>query len=344
MGGTKVGDLKTVNAVLRRALKPGMPLPQFKLVVGALEPQLKPGMQAQLTKSKLERYYRDHKSENSQDVVDAKTDHFHVRKNNTFGYVDPKRPNNAGKPDGRMLARDPAKDARLKNLFYDQRFMWGAAKLFKHLQAKHADLAAKPNPPANLDSYNISRRYIQRWLLGQSIHETSANWKGDSRNIRTQPKRPGLLQVDLADKSVMATAGGYKWILNAYDMYTKKLWCRALKSKNGPDVRRGMKSILDEIKAKGYNVRGIQSDNGNEFTGQEFTTLLATYNPPIKQWFGLSYSPQSSGSVEMSNRLVARLLSKYKRQHVVGAFNWAAPNVLKSSWPRTTTAGTAQSG
>ena len=49
MGGTKVGDLKTVNAVLRRALKPGMPLPQFKLVVGALEPQLKPGMQAQLT-------------------------------------------------------------------------------------------------------------------------------------------------------------------------------------------------------------------------------------------------------------------------------------------------------
>ena len=41
----------------------------------------------------------------------------------------------------------------------------------------------------------------------------------------------------------------------------------------------------------------------------------------------------------MTNRLVVRLLSKYKRQHVVGAFNWAAPNVLKklvatynSSW------------
>ena len=59
-----------------------MPLPQFKLVVGALGPQLKAGMQAQLTRAKLERYYRDHKSENSQDVVDAKTDHFHVRKNN----------------------------------------------------------------------------------------------------------------------------------------------------------------------------------------------------------------------------------------------------------------------
>ena len=69
MGATKVGELKTVNAVLRRALKPGMPLPQFKKVVGALEPQLKAGMQAQLTKSKLERCYRDHKSENTQ-VVD----------------------------------------------------------------------------------------------------------------------------------------------------------------------------------------------------------------------------------------------------------------------------------
>ena len=203
-------------------------------MVGAVEPQLKAGMQAQLTKSKLERYYRDHKSENTQQVVDAKTDHFHVRKNNSFGYVDPKRPNNAGKPDGRMLVRDPAKDARLKNLYYDQRFMWGAAKIFKHLQAKYAELAAKPNPPANLDSYNISRRYIQRWLLGQSIHETSANWKGDSRNIRTQPKAPGLLQVDLADKTVMQTASGYKWILNAYDMYTKKLMVPRFKIKERP--------------------------------------------------------------------------------------------------------------
>ena len=57
------------NAVLRRALKPRMPLKQFKLVIGALEPQLKAGIQAQLTKSKLERYYRDHKSVNTQ-VVD----------------------------------------------------------------------------------------------------------------------------------------------------------------------------------------------------------------------------------------------------------------------------------
>ena len=107
--------------------------------------------------------------------------------------------------------------------------VWGAAKLFAHLKAKHAELAAKPNPPANLASHKISRRYIQRWLLGQSIHETSANWKGDSRNIRTQPKRPRLLQVDLADKTGMATASGYKWILNACDMYTKKLWCRRFK-------------------------------------------------------------------------------------------------------------------
>ena len=137
MGATKLGELKTVNAVLRRALKSGMPLPQFKKVVGALEPQLKAGMQAKLTRAKLERYYRDHKSENTQQVVDAKADHFHVRKNNMHGYVDPKRPNNAGKQDGRILVRDPAKDARLKNLYYDQRFMWGAAKIFKYLQAKH---------------------------------------------------------------------------------------------------------------------------------------------------------------------------------------------------------------
>ena len=145
------------------------------------------------------------------------------------------------------------------------------------------DLAAKPNPPANLDSYKISRRYIQRWLLGQSIHETSANWKGDSRNIRTQPRRPGVLQVDLADKSVMVTQAGFKWILNAYDMYTKKLWCRALKSKSGPDVRRGMKSNLDEIKAKGHNVRGIQSDNGNKFTGQDFTSSVSQNLPREKK-------------------------------------------------------------
>jgi len=195
-----------------------------------------------------------------------------------------------------MLVRDPAKDARLKNLYYDQRFMWGAAKLFKHLQAKHAELAAKPNPPANLDSYKISRRYIQRWLLGQSIHETSANWKGDSRNIRTQPKAPGLLQVDLGDKSTMATSTGYKWILNAYDMFTKKLWCRALKSKSGPDVRRGMKSILDEIKGQAYHVRGIQTDNGSEFTGQEFTTLLATYNPPVNLFYGLVQRQRPPGT------------------------------------------------
>ena len=79
MGATKVGDLKTVNGVLRRALKPGMRLKQFKLVVGAMEPQLKAGMVAQLTRGKLERY-----SANKQQVVDAKTDHSHVRKNNSW--------------------------------------------------------------------------------------------------------------------------------------------------------------------------------------------------------------------------------------------------------------------
>ena len=67
-------------------------------------------------------------------------------------------------------------------------------------------------------------------------------------------------------------------------------------------------------------MRGIQTDNGSEFTG-----LLANYNPPVKR-YGLTHSPLSQGSVEMTNnRLVVRLLSKYKRQHVVGTFNSAAP-------------------
>lgn len=85
-----------------------------------------------------------------------------------------------------------------------------------------------------------------------------------------------------------------------------------MKNREGPTVVDAAKKIIAEFKRVGAPIRGLQTDG--EFVSQVFLNLLASQNPPIKNWKSLPYNPSSNGSVERSNAVLARAISTRERQ------------------------------
>lgn len=200
--------------------------------------------------------------------------------------------------------------------------LWGVAKLFGSLQRE----AQKPSSPfyglvnkeglkdkrgKNLglrkeERYDvISRKVLQDWLDRQEefvVHKRAFR----DKNIQARaPQNPfATIQIDLTDMANVSTAGNYRYVLVATDLFTKKLWMRAMTNKSGKTTALHMKSILDEMKAKPHT---IQSDNGAEFIASEMKALLKARK--VRQVFSYAYSPQSQGQVESTNRVIKRFLS-----------------------------------
>jgi len=70
-----------------------------------------------------------------------------------------------------------------------------------------------------------------------------------------------LVQADLA---FMFPYNGFKYFLLVTDCYSSKVFVEPLKSKESKEVSSAFKKILDEFKAKVYE---IQTDSGTEFKG-----------------------------------------------------------------------------
>ena len=95
---------------------------------------------------------------------------------------------------------------------------------------------------------------------------------------------------------------GYKYILTVVDYFSRFTWVRALKAQKAVNVRDALMSIVAETKTY---PRIAQCDNGSEFqaeTSAWFKDHNITY---IKT---LSYSPESNGLVEGTNKKIRKVL------------------------------------
>jgi hypothetical protein len=78
--------------------------------------------------------------------------------------------------------------------------------------------------------------------------------------------------ADLIDMSNFARSNnGYKWILLVIDVFTRRAYAKALKSKSAEDVLNGFEEI---VLAKGMP-GGLITDNGSEFTNREFQRFIS---------------------------------------------------------------------
>lgn len=83
-------------------------------------------------------------------------------------------------------------------------------------------------------------------------------------------------QADLVDVSSIAKFNRkHTFILTVIDTFSKVGFARALKSKQGEEVARAMKSIFDDSKRVCVN---LESDRGKEFYNKHFQKLMKDMN------------------------------------------------------------------
>ena len=139
--------------------------------------------------------------------------------------------------------------------------------------------------------------------------------------INIQTKEPfELVQVDTME--LPHSFRGYKYVLNAIDQYSKWFASEPLKDKTSLSCAKAFSNILAGLPKI---PKSVMSDNGTEFTGNEFVKLLQDFN--IQQKFVTPYSPQSNGLVERVNSTLLNVLTglcpvptdwdKYLKQAVI---------------------------
>lgn len=126
------------------------------------------------------------------------------------------------------------------------------------------------------------------------------------------------LQIDLIDMQKHAALNkGYKWILIAIDTFSKKTFLFALKNKTPAHVAEIFESkFLRKQQSSNEKIEKIQSDNGVEFYGKPFQSLMKKYNIHLYS----SYSNLKASIVERCVLTIKRFL--YKRMSLRGKYVW----------------------
>lgn len=191
-------------------------------------------------------------------------------------------------------------DDVLKELYYNQNFLFGRDKLF----AK-----AKKDFP----NVKVTKRFTMEWLKKQETYQLHRRKQTRTTIQATKVKKPReQLQVDLVDLSQYQTKKGNKWIINVIDMFSKKAWSRPMKNKGAKTVAEAMESMLKET----GTVSVLRSDNGKEFLNKDFEKVLKKAG--LKHVTSRSYTPQSQGGVERFNgtlkSMIEKLITSGKRQ------------------------------
>ena len=290
----QLNELKTPYGVVRRLMRnnPKISLPHLQKLVWD-QRRLTNKIQRRLAKPKQIRLLYE-RVNNKPNLAKNMT----TEANNPFG----KRLTKSNKRDKRFMKPIKDFDQALNDLYYKKKYFFGTVRLWQWFRE-------------NKPKLGISRRYIERWLSRQQLHEIQHQFKLPKSIRKHQPRAPGVLSVDLKDMQSDAS-GGYVYILVCYDLWTKKLYARPLKDKRASTVTDAMTLILD---SETVATRGVYSDNGSEFISQKFKQLMISRN--IKQWFSLPESPQSN-PVERLNAVVARGINSNKFQNA--DYEWPA--------------------
>lgn len=111
------------------------------------------------------------------------------------------------------------------------------------------------------------------------------------------------LQADLIDmQSFRRQNHGYRYILIAIDVFSKKAYAEPLKDKSAKSTTEAMKSIFNQV---GQRIRNLQTDDGKEFFNSKMKQLLKKYNN-INHYS--TYTVKKASIVERLIRTIKRKL------------------------------------
>jgi hypothetical protein len=152
----------------------------------------------------------------------------------------------------------------LKQLYYDPETGFGSAgQLFKRARALDDTLTLKmvTGYVSSLPTAQITKR--TRYQRGEGGH--------------FQTFAPGgLLQGDLIDMQKLSKFnGGNSWILIVVDIYSRRIFAEASRTKKGPDITEAYAPIAKQYNDKDYNMILLVTDSGNEFLNSNFQAALS---------------------------------------------------------------------
>lgn len=140
------------------------------------------------------------------------------------------------------------------------------------------------------------------WLAKQEVHQLyqpTKLTKNIQNTILSKPK--DQIGIDLIDMQNYMH-NGYNYILTGIDLFSKKAYAVAMKTKSDKDMIPAIKKLLKQTGP----IKSLRSDNGSEFISEKFKKVLADNN--IKQVLSLSGKPQSNGNIERFNGQLKKLL------------------------------------
>ncbi len=177
----------------------------------------------------------------------------------------------------------------LEDTYYKDKNLFGRDRLYDILRE---------------EGHKISRRQVMEWLRLQEIHQLYAP-KHKQKTIKSTvlSKPHNQLGIDLIDMQNQQYEG-YKYILSAIDLFSKRAYAFPLKNKGSREVVNAMKEILNMV---GDNIKSIRSDRGSEFLSSPFIKLLEIRN--IKQVLSIAGKPQSNGNIERWNGTIKRMIN-----------------------------------
>ena len=108
-----------------------------------------------------------------------------------------------------------------------------------------------------------------------------------------------IIHFDVCSPMSSNSLRGYAYYVSFIDGFSRKTWVYFMKDKDGVFCKEFKALIENHIEKK---IKTIRSDNGREFTSNEFKELCKESR--IKREFSTPYNPQQNGIAERKNRTI----------------------------------------
>lgn len=120
----------------------------------------------------------------------------------------------------------------------------------------------------------VTQKQVKEFLKKQSVQQQHTQIKKKKKGHIVALSPNNIFQADLLDYTKYSRNNeGYKWILIAMDVFTRKAYARPLKNKKPSSVANAFKEIIENNKPI-----EVMTDNGNEFLGKPFQVLIKDNN------------------------------------------------------------------
>lgn len=150
------------------------------------------------------------------------------------------------------------------------------------------------------------------YLLKAMIPIRTSNW---------DIKLPGYMEIDLVAHCGSSNEGQYIHTLNATDIQTGWVERVAVMGKGKTGILNGVFDIKHNLPVR---LRGIDSDNGDEFINYQLLDFCKKSRPPITFTRGRAYKKNDNAYIEQKNRTHVRQIfgwDRYETQEALEAMN-----------------------